>query len=111
MTRLFALVTDYWLLIALAAVVAVSVARVGFGRKPWVFLPALAILVIGGHFLFANVLIPGMSRWEFAGWCALGVVGVFVLAGLNLVFTGLWSRTLAWVLAGLFTFAVGGVIG
>jgi uncharacterized membrane protein len=111
MTRLLALVTDYWLLIALSAIVVIAVARIGFGRRLWIVLPALAILVIGGHFFFANVTITGMKPWELAGWSALGVVGVFVLAGLNLVFTGLWSRTLALVLAGLLAFTLGGFVG
>jgi uncharacterized membrane protein len=110
MTRLGGLITDYWLLIALAAVVVVAVARVGFGRKPWILLPAIAILLIGGHFLFANVRVGGMRNWEFAAWLSLAVAGLFLLAGVYLLLTGVWSAKLAWVLATLFVFTLGGFV-
>src|SRR5262245_20225424 len=101
MTRLLAFLADYWMLVALAAVVLVAVARVGFGRKPGFAWPALAVLLIGGHFLFANVPVGNLRPWEFAGWASLGVAGLFFLAVAYLLLTGLWSGRLAWVLAAL----------
>ena len=111
MTRLFAIIVDYWLLIALAAVVLVAVVRVGLGRKPKIVWPAAAILLVGGHFLFAYLRVGSMKPGEFSAWISLGILGSFLLVGLNLYFTGLWSRKLAWVMAALFAIALGGLIG
>src|SRR5690242_19091350 len=111
MTRLLALAADDWLVIALGAVVLAAVALVAFGRRPRVWWPAMAGLLIAGHFLFANVVLWGQKPWELAGWAALGVVGVWVLAGLNLVFTGHWWRGLARALAALLTLTLDGFVG
>jgi uncharacterized membrane protein len=111
MTRLLALAADYWLLIALAAVIVAAVALVGFGRRPRVWWPAFAGLLIAGHFLFTNVHLWGLRPWELAGWAALGVMGLWVLAGLNLIFTGHWWRGFAWALAALLAITLGGFIG
>ncbi|HKB04280.1 MAG TPA: VWA domain-containing protein, partial [Gemmataceae bacterium] len=111
MTRLLALLTDYWLVIALAMVAAVAVARVGLGGKPRLIWPAIAILLIGGHFLFANIRVSDLRPWELAGWAALAVAGVFVLALAYLVLTGIWSRHVALVLAALLAVTVGGLVG
>jgi uncharacterized membrane protein len=110
MTRLSEFFTDYWLLVALAAVVLVALARIGFGQKPrWIW-PILAILLIGGHFLFENVRITGFKPWELAGWIAIGVAGIFFLVAINLIVTGLWSRQLAIGLGALVAIAIGGFI-
>src|SRR5947209_2658732 len=110
MTRLLALLADYWLLVLLGAVVLTAVARVGFGRRPRAWWPALAGLLIGGHFLFANIHVPGLKGWEFAGWTAVGVGGLFLIVGLNLILTGLWWRPVAWALAALLAFSLGGLV-
>src|SRR5688500_2636823 len=112
MMRLLALLADYWLLVALAAVVLAAVARVGFGRKVSPVWPALAGLLIGGYILFDNIrVLWGLRPWELAGWTALGVVGLFVLAAGYLLLTGFWSRHLAWVLAALLAVTLGGFVG
>src|SRR6516164_3883248 len=48
--RLLSFLADYWLLAALIAVVLVGVALIGLGRKARIVWPAIAILLIGGHF-------------------------------------------------------------
>ncbi len=130
MTRLLAIIVDYWLLIALATVVLVAVVRVGLGRKPRIVWPATAILLIAGHVLFAMLgsmrnlslsigesrpftspLVDSFKSGELAGWMSLGVLGLFLLVGLNLYFTGLWSRKFAWVMAALLALALGGLVG
>src|SRR4051812_44925085 len=111
MTRLLGLLADYWLVISLGAVVLAAVALVGFGRRPRVWWPAVAALLIAGHFLFTNVTVWGLKPWELAGWATLGVIGLWVLAGLNLVLTGHWWRPLAWQLAALLALALGGFVG
>jgi uncharacterized membrane protein len=110
MTRLFQLLAEYWLLVALAAILVVAVARVGFGRKPRILWPAAAILLIGGYFLFTYVRVPPLKPWEFAGWVTLGIAGLFLLVTINLVVTGHWSRHLAWAIAALFAIALGGFV-
>ncbi len=108
--RLLQFLADYWLIVALAVVVLVAVARVGFGRKPrWIW-PAIAVLLVGGHFLFEYVHIQGFKPWELAGWIAIGLAGLFLLIAINLIVTGLWSRTLALVVGALFAFTVGGFV-
>src|SRR5262245_3697164 len=111
MSRLLTFLADYWLLVALVAIVVVAVARVGFGRRPRIIWPVAAILLIGGHFLFANVCVAPLKPWEFSAWIAIGVVWLFLLVAINLLFTGLWSRHLAWVIAALFAIALGGLVG
>src|SRR3954462_4345346 len=111
MTRLLALIADYWLLIALGAVVLTAVALVGFGRRPRVWWPALAGLLIAGYFLFTYVRLWGLRPWELAGWATLGVTGLLILAGLNLLFTGHWWRHLGWALAALLALTLGGFVG
>src|SRR5687768_10581194 len=110
MSRLLPLLADYWLLAALVAVVLVAVARVGFGQRPRLIWPTLALLLIGGHFLFANVRVGGMPAWELAGWTALAVAGVFLLAIAYLLLTGFWSRRLALVLGVFFAITLGGLV-
>jgi hypothetical protein len=110
MTRLLTLVADYWLLAVLVAVVLVAVARVGFGQRPRLIWPALAILLLGGHFLFANVRVGHLDPWELAGWAALAVAGVFVLAIGYLLLTGYWSSRIALALGVLFAIALGGFV-
>jgi hypothetical protein len=110
MTRLLALIADHWLLIALVAVVLVAVALVGFGRRPRIWWPAAAALLIGGHFLFVNTQLWGLAGWELAGWLVVGIAGLFFLAGLNLFLTGHWWRPAAWTLASLLAFELGGFI-
>lgn len=109
--RLLYLLADHWLIVALAAVIVAAVVRVGLGRKPGILWPALAALLIGGHFLFANLPLGLMKPWELAGWVALGLAGLFVLAAVNVLLTGWWSRQVAWVLAALLAFTIGGFVG
>jgi uncharacterized membrane protein len=111
MTRLLALLADYWLLAALGAVVLAAVALVGFGRRPRFWWAALAVLLIGGHFLFTYVRPWHLPAWELAAWATVGVLGLFALAGVNLLLTGLWSRPLAWGLAAMLAVALGGFVG
>lgn len=110
MSRLLAFLADYWLIVALAMVVVVAIALVGFGRRPRWLWPIAAILLIGGYFFFDNTRIGGVKPWEFAGWISLGIVGLFALVAANLLFTGLWSRWLALVLVGLLAVALGGFV-
>lgn len=111
MTRTLYIVADYWLLIALAVVVVVFVARRGLGRSAsWVW-PVLALLAIGGHFLFANVRVSDYRPYQLAGWIVLGLAGLLLLAVINLYFTGLWWRPFAWVVLVLLAVAAGGFVG
>lgn len=111
MTRLLALLADFWLLAALGAVVLAAVALVGLGRRPRLWWPVLAGLLIAGYFLFTYARPKSLPPWELAGWAALGVIGLWVLAGLNLLFTGHWWRPLAWTLATLLALTLGGFVG
>jgi uncharacterized membrane protein len=110
MTRLLALFVDHWLIAVLGATVLVAIALVGFGRRPRIWWPALAGLLIVGRYLFANVLFKDYPPAELALWCALGILGLLLLAVLNLLLTGLWSRQLAWSLAALLAIALGGFV-
>lgn len=118
MTRLLALLADYWLLAALGAVVLAAVALVGFGRRPRVWWPALGVLLVAGYFAFTGVADArggrwfwGLRPWEAAGWAALGVAGLFALTLLNLLLSGHWWRPLAWTLAALLAVTLGGFVG
>lgn len=110
MTRLLALVADHWLLVALGGVLLAAIVLVGFGRRPRVWWPVLAALLVAGHFLFQFVRLWGLAPWELAAWAALGVIGLFVLAGSNLVLTGHWWRPLAVSLAALLALMLGGFV-
>src|SRR5918993_1366720 len=117
MTRLLAVLADYWLLVALGAVVLAAVALVGFGRRPRAWWPALAVLLIAGYFAFAGVADAprgrwfwGFRPWEAAAWAALAVAGLFALVLLNLVLSGHWWRPLAWMLTALLAVALGGFV-
>jgi uncharacterized membrane protein len=99
-------------------VVLVAVARLGLSKRVRWLWPIAAALVIAGYFaiavgmprLFAELRIGPMKPWELAGWMSIGIVGILVLATVNLLFTGLWSRHLAWTLAGLLAFTLGGFV-
>ena len=110
MTRLLYLLSDHWLLALLIAGVVAAVTLVGLGRKVRPVWPVVLVLLIAGHFFFTYVRV-GLKPWEFAGWVAVGVAGLFALKVANLLFTGLWSRHVAWVLGGIGAFALGGFIG
>src|SRR4051812_13298174 len=113
MAALGRLLTDYWLVIGLALVVAAALARLGFGKRVYWPLPIAAGLVILGYVaihVVATLTNPSTSiegarpgylgslrYWEWAGWISLGIAGLFVLSLVNLVFTGMWSRRLAWI--------------
>jgi uncharacterized membrane protein len=108
--RLLMFLADFWLLAALVAVVLVTVALIGVGRKSRIVWPAIAVLLIGGHFLFEYVTFKATKPWEVAGWSAIGVAGLFLLVVINLLVTGLWSRRLAIVLGASFAIALGGFV-
>src|SRR5687767_1230787 len=115
MTRLLAVLADYWLLVALGAVVLTAVALVGFGRRPRVWWPALAVLLIAGYFAFTGVADArggrwfwGLRPWEAAGWAALAVAGLFALTLVYLFLSGHWWRPLAWALVALLALTLGG---
>jgi uncharacterized membrane protein len=108
--RLLSFLADYWLLAALTAVVLVTVALIGLGRRARIVWPAIAILLMGGHFFFEYVTFKGIKPWEVAGWSAIGIAGLFLLVVINLLVTGLWSRWLAIVLGALFAVSLGGFV-
>ncbi len=108
--RLVGLLIDHWLVAAIIAAILVAVARVGFGRRVRAFWPVVATVFLGGHFLFANVRFGEATRYEMPAWILAGVVGLLLLKTLNLIFTGRWSRHIAWALAAIFVFATGGFL-
>src|SRR4029079_7905182 len=88
-----------------------GVALVVLGRRLRLWCPALAGLLIAGYFLFTYVRLWGLRPWELAGWATLGVIGLVVLAGLNLLFSGHWWRPLGWALTALLALTLGGFVG
>jgi uncharacterized membrane protein len=111
MTRLLAFLADYWLLVALGAAVLAGVALVGFGRRPRAWWPVLASLLIAGYFFFDSVRLWGLQPSELAAWAAVGVSGLGILAALNLVLTGHWSRQFGWAVTALLALTLGGFVG
>jgi uncharacterized membrane protein len=110
MNRLAAILTEHWLLVALALATLAGLARIGFGKKPWWTLTLVPPVLLAGHFLFGFLTPKDLKPWELAGWVAIGLVGILLLAIGNLVVSGRWSAILAKVVGVLLLFAIGGLV-
>lgn len=109
--RLLALLTDHWLLAVLITAVVIALSRVALGRRVSWWWPALCLLTIGGHALFANVGAGDSPGWRIACWIGLGSLGLLSLKLINVLLTGTWSRPLAWLLVATIAFSLGGWVG